>query len=337
MDWGVIAQAIFFLAIGFIAIIVTMFVFATSLLGLGVKKASSEKKTIQEEQKQKTSVELEKIQEQLNKAKQANNSQEVEKLGKEVSKLAKQLKMDEKSLASIPNRYSRPFTVGAGVAQPGIGFLLASILSGIAWSLFNRQPQVGIDFQNTFLLIGLAIIAIIYGVSRLYYNLKAIQEVAITSEEAVLGRMTEAVKTAYREYADENKPEMELEFREPKPPIQIVQGSTVTITFTCKLVNGDKGQDARVVFYAPKSFTFIPVKKKTSWARLLTYEDGSSIECAMGEDLYPSFAYYASVTMTAPQETGLFMFSYGLHCLGFTSQSKTFEVSVTPLTSLPKP
>lgn len=336
MDWGVIAQAIFFLAIGFIAIIVTMFVFATSLLGLAVKKASSEKKTIQEEQKQRTSVQLEKIQKQLNKAKNANNSQEVEKLGKEVSKFEKQLRMDEKSLASIPDRYSRPFTVGTGVARPGIGFLLSSILSGIAWSLLNRQSQVGIDFQNTllpfltYLLIGLAIIGIIYGAYRLYYNLKAIQAVSITSEELVLGRMTEAFKTAQKEYADENRPKMELEFVEPKPPIQIAPGGKVTIECRVELVKGDQGQNARVLFDAPKSFNFIPLEEeKSRWETLTPSQDKITIEYMMEEDLYPDYFYSVSLPIEAPQETGTFTLSYKLQCFRFNGPYKDFEVSVT--------
>lgn len=336
MDWGVIAQAMFFLAIGFIAIIVTMFVFATSLLSLARKKASYEKRKILEEQEQRTSVELEKIQQQLNKAKKANNSEEIEKLGKEVSKLENQLRMDEQSLASILKRYSLPFTVGTGVARPGICFLLASTLSGIAWSLGNRQSQVGIGFQNTllpfltYLLIGLALIAIIYGVYKLYYNLKAIQEVSISSEELDLGKTTEAVKIAYKEYTDENRPKMELEFIEPKPPIQIAQRGEVTIKFKVRLVKGDQGQNARVVFYAPDTFNFIPpTDEKPFWYLLMTDPGNIAIEHKMGKDLYPGDFYFASLTIEAPQETGTFKLYYKLQCIRFNGPYKHFEVLVT--------
>lgn len=333
MDWDVIAQAIFFLAIGFIAIIITVFVFATSLLGLAIQRASSEQKKLQEEQKASISQKLDQIQEQLNKAKQKCDTQEVKRLSKESDELREQIKEHEKSLASIPKRYTLPFTVRIGVAWPGICFLLSSIFSGLAWSLFHYQLQTEISYQNTsllflgYLLMVLSIVAIIFGGYRLYLNLKAIQEVSVSAEEAVLGRMKEAVKTAYSEYEAEKKPEMQLEFKEPKPPIQIVQGGEAAINFEVSLIKGEIGREARVALLAPLKFDFI--NKEKIWDRLVPNPTQIGIEYRIGLMMPGSF-YPASLTIKAPPQRGTYTFCYVLQCEGFTSAYEKFDVEVIP-------
>ena len=157
--------------------------------------------------------------------------------------------------------------------------------------------------------------------------MKAIQEVSISSEEFILRRTVKAFKTALKESADENRPKMKLKFRDPKPPIKIAQGGTVTMEFVVTLVKGDIGRLARVTLRAPKNFSLIPADEKHVWHKLRPTKRYSGIDFMIG-DMLPNYNYHRRLTIKATQEADIYELGYQLQCLEFSSKFELFEVSV---------
>jgi Flp pilus assembly protein TadB len=157
VDWGIIAQATFFVSIGLLAIVITVYVSSTSLLGLAVERTSRELQERKEGQKESTNSRLQAVRKSLNQAQQDNIGEEVQRLRKSLAELEQKLRKDEKDLADIPKKYTLPFAVRGGVVYPGLGFLSAAIFSGVAWSLANNTTPV------LHVLWGLGVASIIYG------------------------------------------------------------------------------------------------------------------------------------------------------------------------------
>lgn len=327
MDWGVIAQATFFVAVGLLAVVITVYVFSTSLLGLAVERTARELRERQETQKRTTDRELEDVRKSLNQAQQENIGQEIQRLRESLAELEKKLRKDEKDLADIPKKYTLPFTVRGGVFFPGLGFLLAAIFSGVAWSLANNITPVLHVFW------ALAVASIIYGLYRLHISLRAIEEISITSEEAAVKKTVEAFKTAQKELEEERKPKLLLSFLDPIPPIQIKQSEAVGISFHIRLSKGQIGERATVTFFAPPGFEFIT--ENTEWQKgrqkkwTTAYPEYATAELELRSTM-PATSYPRLLTIKAPSSPGSFKLAYRLQCQGFVGHFEEFEIRVTP-------
>jgi len=327
VDWGIIAQATFFVAIGLLAIVITVYVFSTSLLGLAVERTSRELREQQEAQKESTNHQLEGVRKSLDKAQEDNIGQEVQTLRESLAELERKLRKDEKDLADIPKKYTLPFTVRGGVLFPGLGFLLAAIFSGVAWSLANNITPVLHVFW------ALAVASIIYGLYRLRISLRAVEDISIGSEEAALKRTVEAFKMAQKELEEERKPKLLLTFLDPIPPIQTKPGEAVPIRFAVTLSKGDIARLVTVAFFAPPAFDFIT--KETDWVKRL--QDVPKAVCPGDRcailDLglvMRAMGYNRLLTIKAPASPGSFSLAYRLQCEGGLGQLEEFEVIVAP-------
>jgi len=327
VDWGIIAQATFFVAVGLLAIVIAVYVFSTSLLGLAVERTTRELRERQEAQKKSTNHQLEGVRKSLDQAQQEKIGQEVQTLRKLLAELEGKLRKDEKDLADIPKKYTLPFTVRGGVLFPGLGFLLAAIFSGVAWSLANNITPV----LHVFLV--LAVASIIYGLYRLHISLRAIEEISITSEEAALKRTVEAFKTAQKEVEEERKPRLALSFFDPIPPIQTKSSESVRISFAIKLSKGQIAERATVVFLAPPGFDFITENNKWEKGRQpkwsTAYPEYARAELELGPTM-PATSYSLLLTIKAPSSPGSFKLAYRLQCQGFVGHFEEFEIRVTP-------
>ncbi len=318
----VIYQLTFFLALAVLAILVTIFVFAVSLLGRALERASKEKEKTLEAQKEATEKEIAGIQKQISKLlKKEHIKKELGELEKKLRQLRKQGEEFEKKISKI-GKAPELLTVRGGVIPPARILAIALILCGVALVLYESQ----IVIANLLWVLGLA--AIFYSVWCIYQSLKVIESVAITSEEAALVREVQALKTAFREYDEEKKPELILVWKKQQPPFHTKADSTKKLLFGLYLTRGDVADDADVMLYAPPGFSF---------------PDRSSITQEADHPIAPEFVsacvYYGApiirggtvaqeVNIKAPTAVGKFEAYYRVSCRGFCGEYKKFEIVV---------
>ena len=158
----IIYQLTFYLALALLAILITVFVFAVSLLGRALATAAVSEREKITERKVSNAKEMAAIKKEIEKAEAKGEipkglRQTLEVLERKDKKFSKELVRIRKAPELL--------TVKGGVVHPG-GFLVAAlILSGGAWLLRG----VGIATPVTLWLLGMA--AIIYGVLRVYKSL----------------------------------------------------------------------------------------------------------------------------------------------------------------------
>ncbi len=248
---GVVYQLTFFLALAILATLITIFVFAVSLLGRALEAATKEQEKTTKEQKDAAEEEIAAIQKQISNLGEKGriDKEKLEELEAKLKQLRKQDERFEKKLSRI-GKAPQLLTVRGGVVPPAASLLGALLLTAGAWGLSETQTFVPI----TLWVLGLA--AIVYSVTRIYKSLKVIESVAITSEEAALKRTIDAFKIAQKELEEERKPELGLKWRGTNPPFHIKADSTLELTFAVFCERGDFADDVSVVFFAPPGFTF---------------------------------------------------------------------------------
>lgn len=318
MDWGIIYQSTLFLAIAMLATVVTIFVFASSLLGRAIETASQEQKKLREEQEESYNQRIKEAQEELKKAEKTGDPQKAQKA---LTDLIEEKRRFEKKSKTIEKSYL-VFTTRGGVAYPGFLFLLSLILSGVAWGFSGGSWQ-----WLTFYLWGAALLAMGWGGHRLYSSLKKIEEVAVTSEEAALKREAEAFSVALTEHEEKRKPKLGLKFTDEKPPFHIRKEAEMTITFELLLIQGEIARKPIVWLFAPPSFDF---PNRHTW---LQPEDGTTTGGYITtefefEDRRRGMAPQRRLTIKAPSDEGSFSLGYRLTCEDFDSGLEKFEVIV---------
>lgn len=318
MDWGAIYQATFFLAIAMLAIVVTIFVFASSLLGRAVERASQQQKKLKEQQEESYNQQIKQAQEELNKAEKTGDPQKAQKV---LSDLVREKKKFDRKSKSIEKSYA-VFTTKGGVAYPGLLFLLSLILSAFAWGFSGGSWQ-----WLTFYLWGASLLAMGWGGYRLYFSLKKIEEIAITSEEAALKREAEAFKLALTEHEEKGTPKLALIFEDEKPPFHITAGTEKTVEFMIDLIQGDIARKTVAYFCAPPGFDF-PNEKTWLQSEGRTTVGGYVTIKSELEDIRKGINQPAEITIKAPSNTAKFTLYYRLTCEGFDSGYNKFEVIV---------
>jgi ABC-type multidrug transport system fused ATPase/permease subunit len=249
----VIYQLTFFLALGLLAIVITVYVFAVSLLGRAMEDAVRSENEKLAERKKNNAKEMASIKKEIE---EAEDSGQIPKgLIKKLKKLEKKDNKFDKELAKI-RKAPKLLTVNGGVIPPGIPLLVAIIFSGIAgyfWYLYTIDIFIWID--PVFFWI-VSLVAIIYSIFRIYCSLKVIESVAITSEEAALKKTVEAFKIAQEELEDERRPELSLKLKDKKFPLQAKANSEMPLRFELSLSKGDFAEDIDIHICLPPGFGF---------------------------------------------------------------------------------
>ena len=248
---GVIYQLTFFAALAILAILITIFVFAVSLLGRALEAASKEQGKTTKEQKDAAEKEIAAIQKQISDLRKKGriDREKLEELEAKLAQLRKQDERFERKLSRI-GKTPQLLTVRGGVLPPASWLLGALILTAGAWGLSETQNFVPV----TLWILSLA--AIGYSTYRIYKSLKVIESVAITSEAEAERRLAHAVKTALIEVEEEKKPKLELSFEDAQPPFHIEAGAQMSFEFSLHLTQGDLARKPNVAFFAPPGFDF---------------------------------------------------------------------------------
>ncbi len=319
---GIVYQLTFFLALGLLATVVAIFVFAVSLLGRAMEAAARVERDIIAERKENNRKEMATLRKEMKKAEQKG---EIPKeLRRKLEKLEDKDQNFNKELGRI-RKAPELLTVKGGVIHPGIFLFISLVLSSTAFYLSTIK-----DFNSLIPLFVwvLGIAAIGYGVYRICKSLKVIENVAITSEEAWIAKTVEAFKIAQKELEEEKKPELGLMWKELETPFHIKADSTLKLVFGVHLETGKVADNVMAVFYLPPGFDFpglktliqpddIPVISKFITARV-----DYTAPIIIG-------AYTANeVIIKVPPVTGKYTAYYRVSCRGGRGQLKEFEIIV---------
>ena len=347
MSWGALAQAIFFLAIALLATVITIFVFASSLLGRVVEVYAKEQEKLRTDKRRVIEEQLEIAQKLATKLKDQRGADdaEIDAAVKSLKDAKKQEHEFDKESNTLRQNY-KVFTVHGGVAYPAYFFLAAMFLSALAWGLGASGDESfhvgGWEFYTAPFLYGLvpaSLVLIGCGIARLHSSLKKIRDVAITSEEVALRRDIEAFKTAQKELELEAAPMLQLECIEPdSPPIRIEAGGTTKVGCDLKLLRGQIAEDISVYFYVPPGFDFPLMKASNKWVAG-PKENFTGYLCMLKEcsRLIKGLHQVVRFTIKAPTNVGVFEIKYIVNCRGLALLPGTIKVEVMPKSQAMQP
>ncbi len=318
MDWTIVYQVTSFLAIALLAIVVAIFVLASSLLGLAVESAAKEENDRRAAQDSEIEKQVEQAKTDLDKA--AEGTGEFEQAAKTLRNLIDKKKRFEKETKHIRRGYE-VFKTKGGVLYPGIPLLLSVVLSALAWGFSTGAYQSVSPY-----LWGFGVAALGFSLYRIYFGLTKIEKVAVTSEQAALARMTRALGTALEKHDEAVKPELRFVFGGRKPPFHCKKESTLDIEFDVALVKGDIVERAEVMFFAPQGFSF---PGRETWSQDAEFEIASA--CTYKQivpNILPGVTRATIFKLKAPAQTGTFTLGYSIHYAGWKGKVQKFEVVV---------
>jgi len=318
VDWTIVYQVTVLLAIALLAVVVTIFVLASSLLGLAVESASKEEEDSRAEQDSRIEKQVEQARREFEQA--AAGTREFERTEKILEGLRKQKREFEKETKRIRQGYE-VFRPKGGVLYPGIPLLVSVVLSALAWGL-----GMGIYQSLSLCLWGSSVAVLVFSLYRIYFGLKRIERVAVTSEQAALTRMTRALGTALEKHDEEIKPKLEFEFYGNEPPFHVKKESTLEIKYRIILKKGDVLRRAEIRFFAPPSFSFT---NKETWTQRADFQMPSACTCKDDfTDILPNTFYYGTLGFKTPAQTDTFTLGYAMAYEGYKAELQKFEVVV---------
>ena len=319
----VIYQMTFFLALGLLAIVITVYVFAISLLGRAMEAAVRREHEKLAERKKNNAEEMVSIKKDIE---EAEDSGQIPKgLIRKLKKLEKIDRKFGKELDKI-RRAPELLTVNGGVIPAGIPLLVAIILSGIAgyfWYLYTIGIFIWID-PVFFWIAGL--VAILYSIFRIYCSIKVIESVAITSEEAALKLTVEAYKIAQHELEDERRPEIGIKLIDKSFPISAKANSEVLLYFGLNLSKGEFAEDIGVYICLPQGFDF-PGHDTTVTDSDHEYPNYILTEWVLTKAL-KGMVYRRSINIKTPPTAGRYNIVFYKLCKGFAAGPVEEEIIV---------
>jgi ABC-type multidrug transport system fused ATPase/permease subunit len=322
MTMGVVYQLTFFLALGLLAIVITVFVFAVSLLGRAMEAAAKSEQEKLAERRENNAKEMATIKAEIEKAEASG--QIPTGLTRKLKKLEKRDKKFDKELGKI-RRSPKLLTVKGGVVPVGVSLLVAISLSGVAWYFWYLYTiDIFIWIDPVFIwIVGLA--AILYSIFRIYQCLRVIESVAITSEQAALLKETEALKKVFRELEEERKPELSLSVVDKKFPLRVRADSESSFTLKLNLVKGDVAEDIEIHVCLPPGFNFLNEKTYTLSSKHV-YPNYIGIRWLEGRII--QLDYQRTITFKSPSTTGSYNIVFFKFCRGFAAKPVEKEIIV---------
>lgn len=246
----VVYQLTFFLALALLAISITVFVFAVSLLGRAMEAAARVERSKIAERKENNVKAMADIRKEIE---EAEAKEEIPGgLRRRLEKLEKKNKDFDSELSRI-RKAPKLLTVKGGVIHPCTFLVIALVLSGAASYLSGVQNLSWVIPLSIWIP---ALAAIGYSIYRTCESLKVIENVAVTSEEAWIAKTVEAFKIAQKELEEEKKPKLGLLWKQLRPPFRIKPDSALKLVFGVHLETGNVADNVFVVFYLPPGFDF---------------------------------------------------------------------------------
>ncbi len=317
MDWGILYQLTFFLALGLLAIVVTIFVFAVSQVGRATEAASKEQQNILLGQKEAKGQQIEEIQKQLEEAREAGHLDEARLLA-ELQNTKEKITGYDAQLKHLQERIILIRRRGA-VVCPGVFFLAALALTLTASGLADGQNFVALPLWI------ISIVALVFGGYRVFRTLGAIEEVTITSQEAT-DKLPEAVKAALVALEEEKRPELYLIFKGKEFPLRVKADSEVKLKLELRMRRGEFAEDISVHICLSPGFDFL--NQVTYTLDSNDYPNYTCIRWELTGRLVRGLQANKTITVKSPPTKGSFKIVYYIFCMGYRSEPTELDIIV---------
>jgi hypothetical protein len=304
-----------FLAIALLAIVITVFVLAASLLGRAIEEARDQQKKVKVEEEEELTKTLRDLEQRL---KQTKGSDDMQKLEQEIRNFKKKSRSLQRKLRLATIRFEL-LTVNGGVLPQALLFLLAMAPAGAARYLLDVRDHWP---WGPPVLWAVSLLVLATGCYLVYVSLKAIEKLAMSTEEVQSRRMTEALRTALDQHQRARLPELRLEFGEKQPPLKFTMGTEEVIQVLVKLVSGDVAKQTELWFRAPKTFEF------PGQAIVRKDDERHTFKTEPKSDLKKGLTWQRTIRVKSPSVKGTFEFEYCLLCEGFDGDWRKFTVEV---------
>lgn len=308
------SEIIIILSIALLAVIVTIFVFAASLLREAIPQALEKQREIAGEHNKEFEVTIADMQTALNAARGTGGFGELEKKSHEYDRKRKQF---EKASKRIEKKYQLLKTRG-GVVYPAAVLLLALALAG------SVQLVTALVWQGV--LFGMSTLAVGWVCYRIYEIALVVQSIATMPEDAV-DKTTKAFEKALDRHEEKKRVNLQLVFTNPKPPFKFKPSCKQIVKYSVFLTQGDVAKASWIYFMVPKNFKLPEVETHIRSVDDEPFPDMLQAIIEVG-DLKRGLEYYYEITIEPPPEPGIYILVYYLNCEGYPGKYVEFEVEV---------
>lgn len=309
----IVFEALYFVAIGLLAIIITVFVLAVSLLGRAVKLSLEDQEKAENNRKADTERTRAELKGKLDQA-----TYDRESLEKSLKEYKKKVEKHDRTLRWI--RWKPNFLkANWGVFVPGLFFI---IVIGISAFARYQLGQLNTDFQ--YLYFGLSLFALSVGIVFICLTLKVIEGVAITSEETASVRQKEIYKAAMIELEELKRPYLDIQFRGIKFPLKLKINTECELQAIVRLLKGEIAENIETHIGLPIEFKFIEEEQ-------YTYPDFPRMQFIKFEepDLKKGLQYERKFKIKTPDKVGVYKLICFMYCKGSWPQIPlTYDVEI---------
>lgn len=312
---NVVFETIYYFAIGLIAITVTVFVLAVSLLGRAVKLSLEEQEKAENERKadtERTRAEL--------KGKLEQATYDRESLEKSLKESKKKAEKHERTLRWIRWK-PKLLKANWGVFVPSAFFVIAIGISALA------RYQLGQHNNNyQYYYLGASLFSLLIGIGFICLTLKVVEGVAITSDETAFVREAEVLKKVLLEIEEVKKPELGLMLTDENPPYHFNVAQIKTISVYPELKHGEAARSTIIGIVAPKGFNFPGMTEslQTNTSDHPGYI-GTFIHC--GTCIH-GIAYQYYFTIKAPNKKDIYTLYWEFYCENSPKKEIEFQIIV---------
>lgn len=308
-----IFQIIIITSLTFVAIMIALFVFASSIYKGAIKIAADEEQEALNNRREFLEKRRKEIVKEL---KEAGGDEFAAKLKESLTDLGVKTKQINQSISKSRDKVKR-LNLKSMVVVPGFFLVLSLTGAGIAAMLSGGWQASA---------WGASVVALIAGVVFIYRNLQAIEKFSSIIDVSVL------MEQALDAHAKKTNPKLFLDFwgenLKYKGILKVGRGKTAEIAYVISLIQGTIGKKARVMFTAteePENIDSVTIEEASVDYYGMT--NPKRINMQYG-DINPKEYEGTSIYMKAPEETGEYIMSYFLQCEGFTEDEKFFKIVV---------
>lgn len=315
----ILYQSTFWLALALLAIVITAFVLAVSLLGRAIRISVKEQETVEQEKRESSSEQIKKFNSQLNEAIEKDEQPDIDSLKKQINDLQKQLRHANWRLRWICFK-PKLLRVTWGALFPASLFIISIVTSSLALFYDPSSHSIALFLWYT------SICFITLGSILIILTLTVIQDVASSTDETSFIRQKEMMKSAMVEVEEEKKPGIEVIFNK-QLPFDLISTQPTEIAFRLTMTKGYIAKSTKIMFFAPKGFDFpgLPTLIQQDWVADVAGHLSTQLDIG---DYIKGFDPFRILKITSPPEKGSYQLWYKVVSEAFNGVLTPFEVKV---------
>lgn len=313
-------QATSYLSIALLAIVITVFVLAVSLLGRAVRISIEEQEKFEEDGLKRSQSEIADLTEQFKRAGDKNEQLDMDRIQKSINKIKWRQRFSKMKLRWISIK-PKFLGVPLGVIFPSLLFLVAFISSAFAIYFESSSHSMALSLWYT------SLITILIGTTNILLTLRVTQSVAITSEETSYLRQKEMMKSALIEVEEAKKSSLILIFQSEQPPFDIESDQQKKFDFRIHLNKGDVAVHLTVMFFVPDGFIF--PGRHSYKQELFVGTVGGLLSSEINiERCTKAFDQVDEIIIKAPSKKGSYKAWYKVGCDSTDGEFVSFKINV---------